>query len=285
MYVPGPTIGRALLGKRLEAHRKAAGLSPLDAARAIGDKTDVRIRHFGAGRRTPKFETVELLGQAYGLDREATAELQAMRAAASARSRWAAFGLTENATTYMGLEEDASELRTVEHVIVPGTLQTEAYMRRQFALGGLASEAVCKRVSARLLRQERLMGDDLRLAVVISEAALQRCAHEPEVGVSQLECLVDQGQRPNIKIHVLRFGVGLHAGMDGAFSLLRFPEGVLGDVAYVETVIGGQLIEDAPTVNRLDTLFGELHGQALDPNESLDWIAQLADKTRKLGRT
>lgn len=97
---------------------------------------------------------------------------------------------------------------------------------------------------------------------------------------------MDRGQWPNIDIHVLPFDVGLHAGMDGAWSLLRFPAApddpdvnLLGDVAYVENVIGGQLNDEPPTVTRLDTLFDELRDLALGANESQDWIAQLVDDT------
>ncbi len=127
-------------------------------------------------------------------------------------------------------------------------------------------------------------GLKIRLTAVISEAVLPRCAHEPGgVGIAQLDHLVSQAHQPNINIHVIPFRAGLHAGMDGAFSLLRFPEGLLGDVAYEEAVSGGHLTDEAPAVTRLDTLFNELHDLALGANESLVVIAQLADETRKVG--
>jgi transcriptional regulator with XRE-family HTH domain len=284
---------RRLFGKRLKALREANGFTTLDAARAIGHETEDTYEHFEAGRRVPKYDTLDVLSRRiYDLDDKALAAFQTERAAASERSRWAKFGYPANATTYLGLEDDAAELRTVEHVVMPGMLQTECYMRRRLERGRpLTPETVRKRVTARLLRQERLTAteDPLQLVAVISEAALRWCAHEPEVGVLQLEHLVDLGQRDNVKIRILPFSVGLHPGMDGAFSVLHFPvipvddgepdhASLLPPVLYVESVIGGNLIEDAPTVTRLDTLFGELRDQALDPNDSLDWITQLAEQ-------
>ena len=285
--MPGPIVGRVVLGQRLEAHRNARNLSALDAARAIGDRTDIRVRHYEAGRRVPKYETVALLGQRYGLTEEQVADLQAMREVAAARNHWARYQLPETASTYMGMEEDAIELRTVEHVTVPGILQTEAYTRRKLELGGLAPVDVGKRVTARLQRQKRLATDDespLALFAVISEAALRRCAAEAEVGWLQLEHLKSLGQRPNVEVRVLPLDIGLHAGMDGGFSVLHFEEGVLQDIAYVENVMGGHLNDEAPTVAALEMLFGKLRSQALDPNDSLDWIIQLAEQTRKTQR-
>lgn len=280
-----PGIGGLLFGQRLAAVREAAGVTRLEAAREVGDKTDIRIRHWEAGRRLPKFEVVALLGRRYGLDEAAINGLQVMREEANTPSRWGSYGLPESAVTYLGLEDDAAEICTNDGMIVPGLLQAEAYMRRLFAVAGVDGGAVNNRVAARLLRQEHLtvVGKDepLRLTTVISEAVLRWVAHEPkEVAVQQLEHLLDRAQWSNVEIRVLPFDAGLHPGMDGPFSLLRFPKGLLKDLAYVESASGGHLIDECPTVTRLDTLFHDLHSQALPPEESLAIIAQVADETR-----
>jgi hypothetical protein len=48
-------------------------------------------------------------------------------------------------------------------------------------------------------------------------------------------------------------------------------------VAWQEYVVGGHVIDDPAVVSALDTLFSELRGQALDSDESLAMIAQLAE--------
>lgn len=80
---------------------------------------------------------------------------------------------------------------------------------------------------------------------------------------------------------MLPFDLGMHAGMEGSFSLLSFPEGLLADVAYPENVSGGHLVDDPPTVTQLAMLFDELRSQALASEESLGMIAQLCEHTRK----
>jgi hypothetical protein len=83
-------------------------------------------------------------------------------------------------------------------------------------------------VKARLRRQERLTASDpLHLSALISEAALTRCARQPSVAAEQFRQLLAWAQRPNVEIQVLPFETGLHSGMQGAFTLLSFPESVL----------------------------------------------------------
>src|SRR5262249_35128276 len=159
-------------------------------------------------------------------------------------------------------------------------LQSEGYMRRLFELAKLTAKTADKRAGARLRRQERLSGEPepLRLSTGISEAALQRCARDP-VGPGQFGQVLERAALPNIEVRVLPFDLGMHAGMEGSFSLLSFPEGLLADVAYQENISGGHLVDDPPVVTRLATLFDELRSQALAPNESLAMIARLGEKT------
>src|SRR5262249_840255 len=152
-------------------------------------------------------------------------ELEELRIEASKRGWWSIYGLPEAAAGYVGLESDATDVRCVEHVNIPGLLQSEGYMRRLFELAKLTAKPADKRAGPRCRRQERLSGEPepLRLSTVISEAALQRCARDP-VGPGQFDQLLDRAAWPNIEVRVLPFDLGMHAGMEGSFSLLSFPE-------------------------------------------------------------
>jgi hypothetical protein len=136
---------------------------------------------------------------------------------------------------YVGLETDASEVRTVELETVPGLLQTEEYARALYLMTGrLLAKEVGRRVAARMQRQARLSGTDpLELTAYISQGALERCARAGEVAAGQLSLLVDRAQWPNITIRIVPFAAGLHVGMLGSFSVLSFPE-LLPDIAYYE---------------------------------------------------
>jgi transcriptional regulator with XRE-family HTH domain len=276
--MPGPTIRRKQLGIELRRLREAAGVTRAEAAAAI-KCSPARIGHIEVGKNALGYaELVVLLRDHYGADEDTLNTLEELRQEASKRGWWSTYGLPEWLAGYVGLEHDASAVRTAELELIPGLLQTEDYARTLITLGGrLSSKDVERRVSARMQRQDRLSGaDPLQFTAVISEAALVRCAQDPSIGPAQLAQLIERANWPNVEILALPFAAGLHAGMAGAFSLLSFPDKLLHDAAYQEYIVGGHVIDDEAVVAQLDSLFGKLRGQALDPNESLAMLAELA---------
>jgi hypothetical protein len=150
-------------------------------------------------------------------------------------------------------------------------LQTEQYAREIHALRGQPPDDLERRVKARLRRQERLTASDpLRLSALISEAALARCARQPNVAAEQFRQLLGWAQRPNIEIQVLPFDAGLHSGMS---------EGLLPDAGWQEYALGGHIIDDPSDVASLTTLYDELRDQALGCDESLTLLAEFVENT------
>ncbi|MGH4018842.1 MAG: helix-turn-helix domain-containing protein [Pseudonocardiaceae bacterium] len=278
----GPTIRRHQLGIELRRLRDAAGMTREQAASTL-DCSPVKITHLESGRNIVRKAELIVLLQHYGADREHLDTLDELRVEASKRGWWSTARLPEWLKGYVSLESDAISLRSLELECIPGLLQTEAYARELHTLGGqLTPEEVDRRVAARMRRQARLDDPDrpLHVSAVVSEAALQRCARHTPVAADQLRLLLDRAQQPNVELQVLPFAAGLHGSMQGAFSLLSFPEGLLPDAAYQEYAVGGHLIDDASIVARLTTLYDELRGQALGVDESLAMIAELAEHTR-----
>lgn len=276
----GPTIRRHQLGIELKRLREAARVTRPDAAAALGC-SPARIGHIESGRNVlSKAELIVLLRDHYGAGAVLPA-LEELRAEASKRGWWSTYGLPEWLAGYVGLEYDASSVRTLELELIPGLLQTEAYARmlHQYSIR-LEPKDVDRRVAARMQRQERLTGaSPLQLTAVVSESALVRCARHPSVAAGQLAQLAQRALWPNVELRVLPFEVGLHAGMTGAFSLLSFPDRALADAAHQEYAVGGHIVDDEMVVSQLDSLFGKLRGQALPPEETLAMITELADNT------
>ena len=273
----GPTVRRVQLGMELRRLREAANKSRPEVAAAIKTSKS-RLAAIELGRNVVTYaELILLVRDHYNGTDEQLAVLEEMREEASKRGWWSTYGLTERQAGYVGLEDDASAVRTAEVGNVPGLLQTEAYIRRLCAVDvRLSATEIDKRVAVRLQRQARLTGPNpLLLTAVIDEAALLRCARDPVV-TDQLAHLVEVAQRPNVELHVLPFDLGLHVGQAGMFSVLSFPDGLLPDAGYQEYVVGGHVIDDEAIVQELTTLFGELRRQALGPTESMAKIAQLA---------
>jgi len=283
--VAGTTVRSVKLGQELRRLRKAAGVEPDDAARAI-ERSPSLIGHFERGIRVPAASDLTVLVRdVYGVtDDEVLTTLKTLRSEAAHRSPFSTYGLPDWLEPYVSLESEAVELRCVELHIIPGLLQTEQYMRRLFRLDGRwGPDQVSKYVAARLLRQERLLGSQpLRVSAVVSKAALEMCAHETEEGLAagQLTLLAERAKQPNINLQILPFEAGMHP-VGGPFSLLRFPQGLLDDVAYQEDAWGGRLIEKPPMVAHLAKLFDELRTMSLDRSESRALIAQLVKQHTK----
>lgn len=280
--VAGPTLNRLRLGRYLKRLREEAGVDRPTAAAAI-DRSPSHVGHIEVGRNPPtKGDLIVLARDLYGADQETLAVLEALRVDASKRGWWSDSGLPEPLKDYVGLETDADAVRILELENVPGLLQTEEYMRRVYALEfRLSPKDVDRRVRARLQRQERLVGDNsLQLTAVMSEAALERCAWERSVAADQLARLIERAAWPNVDLRVLPLRLGLHIGQAGPFALLSFPDGLLPDVVHQEYAAGGHVNDDEAVVSQLSTLFGELHSQALGPNESLAKIVQLTENPK-----
>lgn len=278
--MPGPTIRRRQLGMELARLREAAGISRAAAAAAIGCSA-ARIGHIEAGRNVPsKTDLIVLLRDHYKADETTLAVLEELRTEAGQRGWWSTYGLPEPMSAYIGLESDATSVRTFELELVPGLLQTEGYQLALYALiGRLTSKETDRRVAARIQRQRRLVDGELQLTAIVSQAVLERCAQHDTAGAAQLQQLADRAQLPNVELLVLPFNRGLHVGMNGPFSLLSFPDDLLADIAYQEYAVGGHLIDDESVVSQLDTLFSKLRSQALDANESLAMVSELAEQS------
>ncbi len=276
----GTTISRIVLGQELARLRDAADLSRAHAAQRIR-RTVQHIGHIETGRNPPSdLDELRALALLYHASADELTAMEHLWADAKKETWFSRFGLADWLARYIGLETDAQEIRSWQIESVHGLLQTEQYMRARYALEPQprSDRETNNRVITRLHRQQRLAGDDpLKLIAVISESALQRCARAGTVGSGQLRHLRERAMQPNIELRVLPWDLGLHAGQDGPFSLLRFPDQLLPDMVYEENALSGHLTDAPSVVAAWHTLFEELRGRALDRNESLAMIAKLLE--------
>ncbi|HZD74345.1 MAG TPA: helix-turn-helix transcriptional regulator [Actinomycetota bacterium] len=146
---------------------------------------------------------------------------------------------------YVDLEQAATLIRAYEGQFVPGLLQTEDYMRA--VMGGALDESdedIERRVELRLARQALLTRPGPpRLWAVVDEGALRRPIGGLRVMRAQLERLIECSRRPSVVLQILPFGAGAHPAMVGAFSLLRFADGDLPDVVYLEHLTGAMYLD------------------------------------------
>lgn len=268
-----PTVNRYILSRRLRALREAAKVSRNEVATILGCSPG-KVTYIETGRNVLGKTELEILLQRLGAEHE-LATLDDLRLNASKRGWWSAARLPEGLATYVGLEDGAMSVRNFETVLIPGPLQTEDYTRMLYEQRGeIAEPAIVKRVQVRAQRQRRLVGPEpLRLAAVMCTSALEHCRTLPDRGARQFERIIELSERPNVEIRILPFGI--HPGMQGPYTLLSFPHGLLPDIAWQEYAMGGQVIDDGPSVVALSKLYDKIRDQALKPDASRALVADL----------
>jgi hypothetical protein len=182
---------------------------------------------------------------------------------------------------YVGLEAEATSLRSYETTLVHGLLQTHEYATA--VLHELCpkdtEEQVQKMVDLRIQRKRILENaPPIELWLILDEGAVRRCVGGAGVMRRQLEHLVEAGRWPNVTLQVLGFESGAHAGMDGAFSILEFPERTDHDVACKDGgYFGIVYLEKDREVRMFTESFDRLRAAALSPPASIQLIESVAD--------
>ncbi|MER6994546.1 helix-turn-helix transcriptional regulator [Streptomyces sp. NPDC000410] len=178
-------------------------------------------------------------------------------------------------------EAEAIALSTYQTQLIHGLLQTEAYTRGVCAAyrPALEDEEIERRLAARLARQQLLTrSPSPHLSFILEEVTLRRPTAGDEAQREQLHRLLEAGQERHIEIQVMPTERGNHAGLEGPFTLVETPDQGMG--VYLEVQGTGQLITERRAVNRHARRYGILQSQALSPEESAEFIKQLATGER-----
>jgi hypothetical protein len=138
-----------------------------------------------------------------------------------------------------------------------------------------------RRVAGRVQRQKLLHEETPpQYWAVIDEAVLWRTVGGRDVMREQLEHLGELIKLPCVTLQVVPFEAGEHAGMEGAFLILGFPEQADPDVVYVEYTTAGVYLEQESDVARYTVMFDHLRAAALRPEETAVRLNQMAERLR-----
>ncbi|MGH3614697.1 MAG: DUF5753 domain-containing protein [Pseudonocardia sp.] len=192
-------------------------------------------------------------------------------------------GLPEWFRVYVDLERDAEDIRQTEVEVVPGLLQTEAYMRALFGpappFGGPTD--VEGAVRARLERQQVLDRDDPpTFSCILSESCVRRMVGDRTVMADQLEHLVEMADRPRVQIQLRPFDGEFTTGaIAHRFTMVRIPApGSAPPLSFVycEDFDDARYVDDTRIVRSYDALWGTLQAAALGPAETRSRLRKLA---------
>jgi transcriptional regulator with XRE-family HTH domain len=173
-------------------------------------------------------------------------------------------------------EAQATILRSFEMVVVPGLLQTEDYARALLTGRiGSGTDDIGEKVAARMERQAILDRDSPpELWVVIDEAVLHRRVGGAHIMREQINHLTEAARRPSIVIQVIPAAVGVHDGFPGAgFVIADFADAPR--VAYQDTAVRGQIIEDADDIAVLMSTWDRLRAETLSRSASLELMEEV----------
>ncbi|ASU77561.1 XRE family transcriptional regulator [Actinopolyspora erythraea] len=281
-----PTVRRLQLGNELRHARQAAGLEQADAARIL-DCATTKISRLELGQSGITKGDLLLLLDEYGDTQEHKDWLLELARTRSARGRWGGYRsvFPEWFRQYVDLETDASDIRQVRGEIMPGILQTEAYIRALETSSPRADDSnVDAAVSARLERQSILTRSTPPSAsFVLSESCLRRQIGSPGVMRQQLDYLYDLALEDNIHMQVIPFDAQTYAGaISYDFTILTIPSpGNTPDLdfVYVESFDDARYLDSKEVVSAYVSLWNRLQAAAMGPRESLELIRSVAEQS------
>ena len=179
---------------------------------------------------------------------------------------------------FAAFEEIATSLRTFEHALIPGLLQTADYARAVLGTRpNTTLDQLDDMMSARMARQAILERDNPPMMwVVVDEAVLHREVGSAKVMADQLGHLAAMSDRPNVAVQIVPYSAGAHVGLQGAFVIADFEDSP--PVAFLATATEGQTIEDASAVARVALTFDSLRTEALPRRASREMIMKVAEE-------
>ncbi|MCY9786388.1 helix-turn-helix domain-containing protein [Nocardiopsis sp. EMB25] len=265
-----PTVRRRRLSYLLRDLRESKGYT----AQFVTDQLDWsrgKLTHIEQNQwKRPNRRDIEDLLDIYEVTDEGKRDA-ALSLVKQARQRgwWVSYSDVWGSGTFVGLEAEASSIRTFEALAIPGLLQTEEYARAVVRSGGITDDdEVDRRVQARMMRKQVLSAPKAPLYwAVIDEAALRKCSSE------QLSHLLEV-QSPRLGIQILPDSVGPHAALTAPFVILDFPEPDPG-VVYVDTGSDELYLEKPPHLARYETLWRHIQATALSTDDSRQLISAL----------
>lgn len=284
-----PTVRKLQLGNELRRLREDAGRTSTEAAKVI-DADVSKISRLEQGQSGIAVGDLKLLLDLYGTDAALAEFLTALSRGNRERGRWtghrAAF--PEWFRRYVDLEADAEDIRWAEIEVVPGVLQTEAYMRALFVgaapLNGPAD--VNQAVQTRLERQAILMrADPPTLSFALSESCVRRVVGGPAVMAEQLEHLCAIAERPHVQLQLRPFDAVSTAGVEYRFTVLRVPSPGSApplEFVYLENGHVSSYLEDRDSLRVFGAAWGALQAAALGPVETQRKLCEMAREYREV---
>lgn len=283
----GPAIKRRRVATTLRERREQTGRNVTEAAKAL-DHTASWLSRIESAEVKCHPNDVRLILGLYGVEAEAIEAVAAVAKETRERGWYQDYtdAMPDWFGNYVGLESDASMIRTYECQVVPGLLQTESYARALAYAAPMPEPAAAteRRIDLRMARRNMLTREDPpQLRVILDEAVPRRTVGGTTVMREQIGHLIEIAQMPTVDIFLLPFDVGAHAGCDGRFIIMDFPplplpypETTRTSVVYIDTLTFGKYLEKPSELALYSAAFERLCGASKSAVETIRELRTMA---------
>ncbi|MBF6216226.1 MULTISPECIES: helix-turn-helix domain-containing protein [Nocardia] len=285
-----PYSRRLHLGDALRRLRQERDLSIQQVAKEVGmDRT--LLTRIETGQRRVAADVSMTIAEYLGIEQHSST-WQTFYALArdAAQSGWwesrAFRGLSPRQALPADLEAGASRIRWYDFALIPGLLQSPAYLRARHSAAVTADHSADNPVEIRARerrQQEALAPGGPRIEAVVEETVIRRLMVPQPAMREQLAHLLDLiDNHAQIDIRILPVG-GELLGLRAPRSPWQLYDFAADDppLAIVESLTDDVLLRDHSEIAHHDKLWQRLHHIALPPQESRQLISEAATRLDK----
>lgn len=283
------TVPLLMLLHELDRLRRSSGVSAERAAQELGCAVSKISRiYLGQSKISPG--DTKLLAELYGAEPELTDVLVDLARNLGQKGDWTSYQgvYRESFRLLLDLERYSSQIRMVQCEIVPGLLQTDAYVRSINEAPTPYPESVDAEAAIHASRERRAImtrpENPAELAFILSESALRREYGDASIMREQMEALLETAKLPNVQLQVLPFSNPSPVTYTSLiFELMHVPgPGIAAPLnfVYVELLDDARYLDGPERVAAYERLWGHLQAAALGPTESVQFIKKVADEYR-----
>lgn len=177
------------------------------------------------------------------------------------------------------LEAKAGEIRVFQPAMIPGLLQTAAYVRRVFEEVSEARGAsdIHEAVAARIERQKILLDDTKRFGFIVTEGALRWAYASPNAMAAQLEHMASLSRLVNIDLAVIPLMAPVPIVPENPFVIFD------ASLVTVETFANELVLRDPHDVALYRRAFDTLRACSIDGDAARALLTKVAEDYRALG--
>jgi transcriptional regulator with XRE-family HTH domain len=275
----GATIAKRRLSRRLAELRVASGYTANHVCDILNWGRG-KVGRFEANQwKRPEMTDIRALLRIYNADPTVQDELEDLAIRARARPWWREYPEIFG-NEFPGFENDASHIRVFMPLILPGLLQTAAYVEAGLRTGPRSPAWRQKALETRLRRQEILSRTGPtapKVVAVITEASLLFRWGTRADQYEQIAHLAEVSGRPNVELRIQRFADGPYPGMLSMINILSFPEGE-PSLVFMETDYAIEEVSSADSVSAYEEAFSRARDGALEPADTAAFLRQLAEQ-------